>query len=84
MMRVFDVKDSSEDKKNELEPNDGEVRANMDKDDLKNDDERMVTECVKSTENRDGMEARVNIDDLEDFKNDIGGSGQGENNGWRG
>ena len=64
MMRVFDVKDSSEDKKNELEHNDGEVRANMDKDDLKNDDERMVTECVKSTE---------------DLKNDSGGSGQGDN-----
>ena len=39
-------------KMNELESNDGEV----DKDDLKNDDERMVTECVKSTEiwGRDG------------------------------
>ena len=68
MMRLFDVKDYSEDKKNELEPNDGEVRANMDKDDLKNDDERMVTEYVKSTEKGDGMEARVNMDDLEDLK----------------
>ena len=69
-----DMKNSSED-----EHNDGEVRANMDKDDLKNDDERLVTEYVKSTEKGDGMEAGVNMDNLEDPKNDSGGSDQSDN-----
>ena len=34
----------------------------MDKDDPKNDDERMVNECVKRTEKEDEVGARVNKD----------------------